>query len=60
MPWQELDLPPGHPGSEEEIRRVLARKPAHWLAFWDGSFPNMEGGPAAFVPSKLAPDQIRG
>ncbi len=59
VPWQELDLPPGHPGSEEEIRRVLARKPAHWLAFWDGSFPNMEGGPAAFVPSKLTPDQIR-
>jgi len=59
VPWQELDLPPGHPGSEEEIRRVLARKPAHWLAFWDGSFPNREGGPAAFVPSKLTPDQIR-
>ena len=59
VPWQELDLPPGHPGSEEEIRRVLARKPAHWLAFWDGSFPNMEGGPASFVPSKLTSDQIR-
>jgi arylsulfatase A-like enzyme len=59
VPWQELDLPPGHPGSEEDIRRVLAAKPAHWLAFWDGSFPNMEGGPAAFVPSRLTADQIR-
>ena len=59
VPWQDLDLPPGHPGSEEEIRKVLARKPAHWLAYWDGTFPNMEGGPATFVPSKLSDDQIR-
>ncbi len=59
VPWQDLDLPPGHPGSDEEIRRVLARKPAHWLAYWDGAFSNMEGGPASFVPSKLSDDQIR-
>ena len=30
--WRDLDLPPGHPGSNEEIERVLAQKPAHWLA----------------------------
>ncbi len=59
VPWQDLDLPPGHPGSEESIRAVLERKPAHWLGYWDGSFPNMEGGPASFVPSKLTDDQIR-
>jgi arylsulfatase A-like enzyme len=59
VPWQDLDLPPGHPGSDEEIRRVLARKPAHWLAYWNGAFSNMEGGPASFVPSKLSDDQIR-
>ena len=29
--WRDLDLPPGHPGSKEEIERVLAQKPAHWL-----------------------------
>ena len=29
--WRDLDLPPGHPGSNEEIERVLAQKPAHWL-----------------------------
>jgi arylsulfatase A-like enzyme len=59
VPWQDLDLPPGHPGSDEEIRKVLARKPAHWLAYWDGTFSNMEGGPASFVPSKLSDNQIR-
>ena len=32
--WRDLDLPPGHPGSHEEIERVLAQKPAHWLALW--------------------------
>ena len=59
VPWQDLALPPGHPGSDEAVRKVLARKPAHWLAYWDGSFSNMEGGPAAFVPSLLTNDQIR-
>ena len=59
VPWQDLDLPPGHPGSDEAVRAVLARKPAHWLAYWDGRFPNMEGGPASFVPSQLTHEQIR-
>jgi arylsulfatase A-like enzyme len=59
VPWRDLDLPPGHPGSDDAIRKVLERKPAHWLGYWEGSFPNMEGGPAAFVPSRLTHDQIR-
>jgi arylsulfatase A-like enzyme len=59
VPWQELRLPAGHPGSDDEIRAVLARKPDHWLAYWDGRFSNMEGGPAGFVPSRLTHDQIR-
>ena len=59
VPWRDLDLPPGHPGSDDAIRKVLERKPAHWLGYWDGSFPNMEGGPATFVPSRLTHDQIR-
>ena len=59
VPWQDLDLPAGHPGSDDDIRAVLARKPAHWLGYWDGRFPNLEGGPAGFVPSRLTHDQIR-
>jgi arylsulfatase A-like enzyme len=59
VPWHDLGLPPGHPGSDDAIRKVLAGKPAHWLAYWEGRFPNMEGGPAAFVPGRLTYDNIR-
>jgi arylsulfatase A-like enzyme len=59
VPWQDLPMPAGHPGSEEAVRRVLADKPPHWLAFWEGRWANMEGGPASFVPSRLRHDQIR-
>jgi arylsulfatase A-like enzyme len=57
--WRQLDLPAGHPGDPEAVRAVLAGKPAHWLAFYEGSWPNMEGGPAAFVPGRLTDDQVR-
>jgi arylsulfatase A-like enzyme len=59
VPWPDLDLPPGHPGSEEAIRTVLAEKPRHWLAWWDGQWKNREGGPANFFPATLSHDQIR-
>ena len=57
--WRDLDLPPGHPGSDDAVRAVLAGKPPHWLAYWEGTFANREGGPAAFVPGRLTHDQIR-
>lgn len=59
VPWRELDLPPGHPGSDDKIRRILAQKPRHWLAWYEGRWPNMEGGPATFAPCTLTHDQIR-
>ena len=59
VPWQELDLPPGHPGSDDAIREVLSKKPAHWLGYWEGTWKNREGGPAHFVPSRMTHDQIR-
>ena len=59
VPWRDLDLPPGHPGSDEAVVSVLASKPRHWLAWWEGSFANREGGPGAFVPSRMTHDQIR-
>jgi arylsulfatase A-like enzyme len=59
VPWQDLDLPPGHPGSNEAIEKVLAEKPAHWLAWWKGEWKNREGGPSSFFPSSLTHDQIR-
>jgi len=57
--WQDLDLPPGHPGSREKIEKILAQKPRHWLAWWEGRFRNNEGGPMTFVPAALTHDQIR-
>ncbi|MEY2567602.1 MAG: hypothetical protein QOE35_2131 [Actinomycetota bacterium] len=59
VPWQDLDLPAGHPGSEDAIRKVLAEKPAHWLAWFEGTWSNMEGGPMFFSPGSLTEDNIR-
>jgi arylsulfatase A-like enzyme len=57
--WRDLELPPGHPGSDDDVARVLAQKPAHWLAYWEGRFANCEGAPSTFVPSKMSHDAIR-
>jgi arylsulfatase A-like enzyme len=57
--WRDLDLPPGHPGSDDEIRRILAGKPAHWLAYYEGRWRNQEGGPQSFLPRTLTHDMVR-
>ncbi len=57
--WRDLDLPPGHPGSDEEIERVLAQKPAHWLSLWNGEWINAEGGPGSYRPQNVSHDNIR-
>lgn len=59
VPWQDLALPDGHPGSEDAIRKVLADKPRHWLDYYEGRWANIEGGPATFVPGRLTHDMIR-
>jgi arylsulfatase A-like enzyme len=57
--WRDLPLPDGHPGSPEKLREILAAKPAHWLAYYDGTFANIEGGPMNFTPQQLSHDNIR-
>ena len=57
--WRGLDLPPGHPGSDDKIRAVLAQKPAHWLACYEGRFVNLEGGPMNYRPQQLSHDNLR-
>ena len=52
-------LPSGHPGSAERVRAILAKKPRHWLDFYEGRFRNPEGGPTTFVPAHLTHDQLR-
>jgi arylsulfatase A-like enzyme len=59
VPWRELDLPPGHPGSRDAVRDVLSRKPRHWLDWYDGTWANAEGGPGAFFPATLTDDMVR-
>ncbi len=59
VPWQDLDLPPGHPGSPEAISEVLSTKPAHWRAIYEGKLWNLEGGPATYRPQALTDDMIR-
>ncbi len=59
IPWRELDLPPGHPGSHDRIVEILRRKPHHWLDWYEGRFDNVEGGPQNFVPSRMTHDQVR-
>ncbi len=57
--WRDVPLPAGMPTSPEEIRAILARKPRHWLAWWEGRFRNPEGGPATFVPSRLTREMVQ-
>jgi arylsulfatase A-like enzyme len=57
--WRDLDLPPGHPGSPEKIVEILSSKPRHWLDWYEGRFPNFEGGPRSFVPCQMTHDQVR-
>jgi arylsulfatase A-like enzyme len=57
--WRDLDLPPGHPGSKEKIEEILAKKPAHWLGTWEGTYVNQEGGPGTYRPQNISDDNIR-
>jgi arylsulfatase A-like enzyme len=57
--WQDLDLPPGHPGSREKIEKILSQKPRHWLEWYEGRFRNFEGGPMTFIPCQMTHDQVR-
>ena len=57
--WRDLDLPAGHPGTVQACEKVLSGKPSHWLGYYDGSFSNLEGGPATFVPKLMTHDQVR-
>ncbi len=52
-------LPSGYPGSAERVRAILAKRPRHWLDFYEGRFRNPEGGPTSFVPARLTHDQLR-
>jgi len=59
VPWRDIDLPPGYPGSADAARRILEGKPHHWLDYFEGrKVSNMEA-PPQFTPAALEPDQLR-
>lgn len=57
--WRELDLPDGHPGSPDEIQKILAQKPRHWLDFYLGKADIAEETPDDFVPCEMTEDNVR-
>ncbi len=56
---RDQPLPAGYPGSPDRIRRILADKPRHWLDWYEGRYRNPEGGPIAFTPCAMTPDQLQ-
>jgi arylsulfatase A-like enzyme len=59
VPWREIDLPAGYPGSAEKARQLLEGKPRHWRDWFDGRVVSNYEAPAAFVPARMTPDQVR-
>jgi arylsulfatase A-like enzyme len=57
--FRDRTLPSGRPRSRDEARAALAKKPRHWLDWYDGRFLNPEGGPINFRPATLSDDQLR-
>ena len=57
--WRDLALPEGYPGSADACREVLARKPRHWLEWFEGRGNLNVEAPPGFHPAALTPDQIR-
>ena len=59
LQWRDVPLPEGRPTTRARIEAALDRKPAHWRAYWEGTYRNPEGGPITVVPGRLTEDQLR-
>lgn len=59
VPWRDVPLPDAYPGSPDACREILARKPRHWLDWYEGRGHLNVEAPPDFVPAKLEADQIR-
>jgi arylsulfatase A-like enzyme len=57
--WRDVPLPAGHPGSRDRADALHAARPAHWRAYFRGTFRNPEGGPTSVVPARLTDDNLR-
>ncbi|MDA0977435.1 MAG: sulfatase-like hydrolase/transferase [Proteobacteria bacterium] len=57
--WREVPLPALYRETDAGRRELLARKPRHWLGYYEGSlWTNLES-PREFVPARLTPEQVR-
>ena len=57
--WRDLKLPAAHGGSVEKNRKILARKPRHWLEWFEGRKQFNFELPKTFVPASMTDDQVR-
>ena len=57
--WRDVPLPDLYPRSRDEAVAVLARKPRHWLGYYDGTlWTNLES-PRGFRPCDLTAEHVR-
>lgn len=57
--WRDMPLPPGYPGSREKCEEILATKPWHWLAWYQGEARLNFEVPPDYVPANTTADHIR-
>lgn len=57
--WRALKLPAAHGGGVEKNREILARKPRHWLEWFEGKKQFNFELPKTFVPAAMTHDQVR-
>lgn len=59
VPWNDLELPAGWIGDDDELQHVLADKPRHWGMWQRGELVSNYEAPPAWVPATLTEDQVR-
>jgi arylsulfatase A-like enzyme len=59
VPWRDIPVPAGYPGSREKIEGILKDKPRHWHEWWSGERVICFEAPPKWVPATLTPDQLR-
>jgi len=57
--WRDLDLPAGYPDDSSDRAAILAAKPRHWTAWYEGDVVSNYEAPDAWVPATLTADQVR-
>jgi arylsulfatase A-like enzyme len=57
--WRDVPLPAGYVEDAGEREAILAAKPRHWRAWYDGTLVSNFEAPAAWVPATMTADQVR-